>query len=180
MIGVFQFRQVDVFTQSPLSGNPLAVVLDADALDGEVMQGVAAETNLSETAFVLSPDDPKADYRIRIFTPRRELPFAGHPSVGTAFVLATEGRFGELSGRRMVRQQLGIGVLPIEIESSQGRHMVTMTQGTPRVGEAIVDVGDIAEGLGCLPGQIGIAALRPRIASTASPNSWCRLWISPR
>jgi PhzF family phenazine biosynthesis protein len=76
------FQQVDVFTAVPFKGNPVAVVLDADALSGEQMQSIAAWTNLSETTFVCAPTDQRADYRLRIFTPRRELPFAGHPTIG--------------------------------------------------------------------------------------------------
>ena len=78
-----QFRQVDVFTDTPYLGNPVAVVLGADGLSAEQMQLVARWTNLSETAFVLAPQADGADYRVRIFTPARELPFAGHPTLGT-------------------------------------------------------------------------------------------------
>nr|WP_321983422.1 PhzF family phenazine biosynthesis protein [uncultured Lichenicoccus sp.] len=79
----FPFRQVDVFTDRALLGNPLAVVHDADALDAATMQSFANWTNLSETAFLLRPTRPEADYRVRIFTPERELPFAGHPTLGS-------------------------------------------------------------------------------------------------
>src|ERR1700758_5665640 len=78
-----QFRQVDVFAGSPYGGNPLAVVLGADGLSDEQMSRFANWTNLSETTFVLEPDDDQADYRVRIFTPAQELPFAGHPTLGT-------------------------------------------------------------------------------------------------
>jgi PhzF family phenazine biosynthesis protein len=77
------FKQVDVFGTEPCSGNPLAVVLESAGLDDEAMQRLARWTNLSETAFVLEPSTPEADYRVRIFTPTRELPFAGHPTLGT-------------------------------------------------------------------------------------------------
>ncbi|HEY0443871.1 MAG TPA: PhzF family phenazine biosynthesis protein [Candidatus Limnocylindrales bacterium] len=77
------FRQVDVFTPTPYSGNPVAVVLDAEDLDAEAMARFASWTNLSETTFVLPPTKPEADYRVRIFTPVQELPFAGHPTLGT-------------------------------------------------------------------------------------------------
>ena len=77
------FRQVDVFTSAPLRGNPVAVVHDADGLDDETMQRFAQWTNLSETTFLLAPTSPEADYRVRIFTPGEELPFAGHPTLGT-------------------------------------------------------------------------------------------------
>src|SRR5438876_8468258 len=80
---------VDVFTDRAFGGNPLAVVLDAGGLSTEQMQAVATEFNYSETTFVLPPADPANDAQVRIFTVNRELPFAGHPNVGTAFVLAT-------------------------------------------------------------------------------------------
>ena len=81
---------LDVFTDTPLSGNPLAVVLDAEGLDGDRMQAIAREFNLSETVFVLPPESPRHRARLRIFTPGRELPFAGHPTVGTAVLLALD------------------------------------------------------------------------------------------
>ena len=77
------FRQVDVFGGDPLLGNPVAVVLDGDGLDADAMRRCARWTNLSETTFVLAPSSPDADYRVRIFTPASELPFAGHPTLGT-------------------------------------------------------------------------------------------------
>ena len=87
------FRQVDVFSTRPYFGNPVAVVLDAADLDDETMQRFARWTNLSETTFVLPPGDPAADYRVRIFTPVAELPFAGHPTLGTCHAwLAAGGR----------------------------------------------------------------------------------------
>ena len=79
-----QFRQVDVFTEEPLRGNPVAVVHDADDLTDDEMRRFARWTNLSETTFLLAPADARADYRLRIFTPERELPFAGHPTLGSA------------------------------------------------------------------------------------------------
>ena len=169
-MATFQFRQVDVFTDRPLSGNPLAVVLDADGMSAATMQAVAAETNLSETAFVMAPGEPDADYRIRIFTPRRELPFAGHPSVGTAFALEREGRFGEPGARRAVRQQVEIGVLPIEIQPAPGGPVVTMTQGQPDVGEQVWDLGGVADALGCRPERLPACGPGPRIASTGLPQ----------
>ena len=83
MSAAFAFTQVDVFTEKPLLGNPLAVVHGADALDEARMQAFAQWTNLSETTFLLAPTDPAADYRVRIFTPGGELPFAGHPTLGS-------------------------------------------------------------------------------------------------
>jgi PhzF family phenazine biosynthesis protein len=86
-----RFRQVDVFGSGPYTGNPVAVVLDAEDLSDEAMQRVANWTNLSETTFLLPPEDPEADYRVRIFTPAVELPFAGHPTLGSAHAWLESG-----------------------------------------------------------------------------------------
>ena len=86
-----RFRQVDVFTSVPFKGNPLAVVFDAEELDTSQMRAIARWTNLSETSFLLPPTDPVADYRVRIFTPGNELPFAGHPTLGSAHALLDSG-----------------------------------------------------------------------------------------
>src|SRR5271165_1571794 len=94
-----QFRQVDVFTEVPYWGNPVAVVLGADGLATEHMQRVANWTNLSETTFVLEPDAGLADYRVRIFTPTRELPFAGHPTLGTCHAWLEAGGSPRTRGR---------------------------------------------------------------------------------
>jgi PhzF family phenazine biosynthesis protein len=115
------FRQVDVFTSVPFRGNPLAVLLDADDLDAAAMQRIAAWTNLSETAFVLRPTKAEASYRVRIFTPRSELPFAGHPSVGTAYSLIEAGR---LDAAAPIVQECAAGLLPIRvIGSGHGRQV---------------------------------------------------------
>lgn len=123
-----RYEIVDVFTDHPYAGNPLAVVLGAERLDGVQMQSVAREFNLSETAFVLPADDG-ADYRIRIFTPGKELPFAGHPSVGAAVTLA---RLGMIEPGERV-QQCGAGMLPVTVEP----HRATLTGGTPAHGEPL-------------------------------------------
>ncbi len=85
------FKQVDVFTQKPFWGNPVAVVIGAEGLTSDEMQQIAAWTNLSETTFVLPPTSSLADYRLRIFTPKQELPFAGQPTVGSAHAAAERG-----------------------------------------------------------------------------------------
>jgi PhzF family phenazine biosynthesis protein len=163
----YEFRQVDVFTETPYAGNPLAVVLDAQGLSTEQMQAIAAETNLSETTFVLPPDNPSADYRMRIFTPTLELPFAGHPSVGTAHVLFEEGRFGEGMGPITVRQQVAVGVLPIEIRPvPDGPPMVMMTQGKPEFWPGYDDVGRLASALGLRPEDIRRSKLPPQPVAT--------------
>ncbi len=105
------FEQVDVFTATPYAGNPVAVVLDGDGLSTEDMQRFAHWTNLSETTFVLPPSDPRADYRVRIFTPVAELPFAGHPTLGTCH--AWIGRRDGAPGGDVVVQECGAGLVPV-------------------------------------------------------------------
>ena len=111
------FQQVDVFTAVPFKGNPVAVVLDGDALPGEQMQLIAAWTNLSETTFVCAPADQRADYRLRIFTPRRELRFAGHPTIGSAHAVLRSG-FKPRSAGRLV-QECGKGLVDIKIDGER-------------------------------------------------------------
>jgi len=107
-----RFKQVDVFTSVPFKGNPLAVIFDADSLDATQMQAIARWTNLSETTFVLQPTDAAADYRVRIFTPGRELPFAGHPTLGTAHALLDSGYQPKQPGRLV--QQCGAGLVELK------------------------------------------------------------------
>ena len=111
----YRFKQVDVFTGRPFFGNPVAVVLDADDIDPSQMQRIAAWTNLSETTFVLKPT-ADADYRLRIFTPGQELPFAGHPTVGSAHAVLENGILPSES--RSLRQECLAGVLPLTVEST--------------------------------------------------------------
>lgn len=111
------FQQVDVFTTVPFKGNPVAVVLDGDGLTSEAMQAIAAWTNLSETTFVCAPANERADYRLRIFTPRRELPFAGHPTIGSAHALLRHGLKPRLPGRLV--QQCARGLVEIRIDGER-------------------------------------------------------------
>jgi trans-2,3-dihydro-3-hydroxyanthranilate isomerase len=153
------YHVVDVFTHQPYAGNPLAVVLDADDLTGEQMQTLAAEFHLSETAFPLAPDAGEraagADYRLRIFTPDLEIPFAGHPSIGTAWLLR---RLGRVSGGT-VRQQCGAGLLPLTMTDGG----VTLTGGEPVLTEAIDPTPALAA-VGLTAGDL--AGPPPRNAST--------------
>lgn len=107
------FRQVDVFTAVPYKGNPVAVVLDGEGLTAEQMQGFANWTNLSETTFVLPASDPVADYRVRIFTPKAELPFAGHPTLGTAHAVIEAGLALPKGGRLV--QQCAVGLVELTV-----------------------------------------------------------------
>src|SRR5215468_5641215 len=105
-----RYTIVDVFTDTALAGNQLAVFTDARDLDPLTMQRLARETNLSETVFVLPPQAEDADVRIRIFTPTAELPFAGHPTLGSAFVL------GRPLQKIVIRLETGAGVVPVELQ----------------------------------------------------------------
>ncbi|ANY09836.1 phenazine biosynthesis protein PhzF [Pseudonocardia sp. HH130630-07] len=147
-----RYDVVDVFTDRPYAGNPLAVVHGAEALSTARMQAVATEFNLSETVFPLPPTgdgDDEADYRLRIFTPARELPFAGHPSVGAAWVLARDGVIGH--GDRI--QECGAGLLPVRVDGTGAR-----VQGrTPSVG-AELDATRLAAAVGLGPDDVDGAA----------------------
>ncbi len=114
--------QVDVFTKRPGFGNPLAVVLVGEGIDDVSMQRFAAWTNLSETTFLLPPTDDRADYRVRIFTPRQELPFAGHPSVGSAYAALHAGMIEPRDGTLV--QQCAAGLLPMRVEGRVGNWKV--------------------------------------------------------
>ncbi|MGD9584008.1 MAG: PhzF family phenazine biosynthesis protein [Lysobacterales bacterium] len=132
------FTQVDVFTQRPFFGNPVAVILDAQALDGEAMQGIARWTNLSETAFVLPPDNPAASYRVRIFTPQSELPFAGHPSVGTAHALIEAGLVHPEAGPLV--QECAAGLLPLQVYGDGPGRRIFVRSPTVRLEPRIAGV----------------------------------------
>ena len=112
-----RFTQVDVFTDTPLRGNPLAVVHDAHGLSDAQMAAFARWTNLSETTFLLPPTDPAADYRVRIFTPHRELPFAGHPTLGSCHAWLAAG--GTAQGADEVVQQCAVGLIRVRRAGAQ-------------------------------------------------------------
>jgi trans-2,3-dihydro-3-hydroxyanthranilate isomerase len=114
----FRYYTCDVFTERAFGGNPLAVLTDARGLDDGTMQAIAREFNFSETAFVCPPTDPQHTARLRIFTPGGELPFAGHPTVGTAFVLSS---IGATPGASRIVFEEGVGPIPVRIERSGGQ-----------------------------------------------------------
>jgi PhzF family phenazine biosynthesis protein len=128
----FAMLQVDVFSERPLAGNPLAVFPDGAGLSDAEMQAIAREMNLSETTFVLPAQVESADYRVRIFTPVSELPFAGHPTIGTAFALLESGRIASRGESFTLRQQTLAGVQPIDVSTRDGRRTFTMTLPAPR------------------------------------------------
>src|SRR5881409_172559 len=121
----YRMRWVDVFTERALAGNPLAVVLDPKGLIGEQMQAIARETNLSETTFVLPPEDSRHAARVRIFTPYVELPFAGHPTIGTGWVLVNEESVAAEADQFTLEE--GVGPVPLRIERDGPRLVLWMT-----------------------------------------------------
>jgi trans-2,3-dihydro-3-hydroxyanthranilate isomerase len=166
-----RFWRVDVFTDRPLTGNQLAVFPDGRGLSAEQMLAITREMNISETTFVLPTKAKGADYRNRIFTPGGELPFAGHPSLGTAFVAAEEGIVPKREGVSTIHQEVGIGVLPLDLHVSDGViRKVVMTQGRPSVSRKIMDVNAIARALSIRPRDITATGLRPQVASTGVPS----------
>jgi trans-2,3-dihydro-3-hydroxyanthranilate isomerase len=147
-----KFYQADVFTGDAFGGNPVAVFPNAHGLSDHQLQQIAREMNLSETVFVLPPTDQAAVVRLRIFTPTQELPFAGHPVLGTFFVLAQLGLVAATEGITRVMQECNIGLFPVELHAREGElTSVVMTQPKPEfLGpvEAMEDVYKIVGSLG--------------------------------
>ena len=114
---ILPFKQVDVFTQKPFWGNPVAVVIGAECVEPAEMQRIAAWTNLSETTFVLRPSSANADYRLRIFSPKQELPFAGHPTIGSAHAVIESGFASPREGK--LRQECLAGILDLSVETTE-------------------------------------------------------------
>ena len=166
-----RFLQVDVFTDKPFGGNPLAVFPNAEGLTDEEMQQLAREMNLSETTFVLPPVSPDADFRVRIFTPASELPFAGHPVVGTHWVLAHLGQVDLREPVTQVRFELGVGVLSADLHAVESLlERVVMTQDRPAFGATLVDLSDLTTGLGLAPEAIAETGLPVQVVSTGIPQ----------
>lgn len=164
------FVTVDVFTTERFAGNPLAVFPDARGIDERTMQRIAVEFGYSEITFVLPPDDPANDARVRIFTPTAEIPFAGHPNVGTAFVLAAGGTvFGRAAGERL-RFEERAGIVSVEVLREAGA-VVGATIRAPRPLElrAAVPAAVVAGVVGLDPAAVVVARHRPVVASVGLP-----------
>lgn len=125
-----RFKQVDVFSDKHFRGNPVAVILDSDGIDDDEMQRIAAWTNLSETTFFQPPTAPDADYLLRIYTPRAEIPFAGHPTVGSAHAALEAGLYAPTDGK--LRQQCGIGVIEITVEGDGAGRLISF-EASPKI-----------------------------------------------
>ena len=176
----YRYVQLDVFTDTPFAGNALAVFPEGAGISGEQMQRIAREMNLSESVFVLETDAakeqaPAALRRLRIFTPTQELPFAGHPVVGTWNLLAREGvvpKPDSGSGWTRIHQEIGIGILPVDIEFKDGEPIqVVMTQSKPQIGAVLEDThqhADLTRALGLAPEHLD-EKLPIQIVSTGLP-----------
>ena len=177
----YRFFQLDVFTDKAFAGNPLAVFPEAEGITDAEMQDIAREMNLSETVFVLPAVDAKALRKLRIFTPTRELPMAGHPVVGTWNLLARLGVIEKIDedffGKMEILQELNIGVLPVEIEAEWGvPQKVIMTQGKFTAGQIVSDESaqaSLMESLGLsmsdLNTELQVQVMNTGIGSLAVP-----------
>lgn len=171
----------DVFTDKVLAGNPLAVILDAQGLSDEQMQAIAKEFNLSETSFVLP--SAKADLRARYFTPGKELPMAGHPSIGTIYAAYAAGRIH----KEQVALELNIGTIAMQLELDKGLKRVWMSQGKPRLIAEVPDRMAVVKALGIdikdlidtLPVQIVSAGLAFMLVPVDSLEVLAKLKVHP-
>lgn len=146
---------VDVFTDRQFGGNPLAVFTDGRGLSTGTMQRLARELNLSESCFIFPPEDPANHFNLRIFTPGKELPMAGHPTVGASFVIARERMFDRSGDEAELRLEEGVGLIKVRLEFRDGApNMIWMTQLPPRFGPSIEDVAAVAEMLSIAPGDL--------------------------
>jgi trans-2,3-dihydro-3-hydroxyanthranilate isomerase len=162
-----RYFTLDVFTTQRFAGNPLAVVLDCGGLDGAAMQSIAREFNLPETVFVLPVNDPKHRARVRIFTPARELPFAGHPTVGTAVLLAhLDGGAG--SRELVLAEEVGPVACEVQPGGAGGRATFAIPKVPERLG-AVRDAGKLAAALGLKASDFGCGTFVPENWSAGNP-----------
>lgn len=163
----YPFVTVDVFTATRFGGNPLAVFPDATGMSDAEMQSLAAEFNLSETTFVLPPEDPAHTARVRIFTRTREMPFAGHPNVGTAYVLAQQGR--DKGGKLLFEELAGLVEIDVERDASGAPVGATIAAPQPLSLGAELPVETVAACASLQPADILVAAHKPVGASLGNP-----------
>jgi len=165
-----RFYTLDVFTTTRFQGNPLAVITDGDELSNDQMMAIAREMNLSETVFVQKPTDDRALARLRIFTTKEELKLAGHPVIGTWFLLAELGVVPAQEGGVHVMQQTGAGILPVEIRFKDGRpQRVTMTQKEASFKPSHIDKKKLMAALGLSARDLD-TKLEPEFVSTGIYN----------
>ena len=163
----YSFVTVDVFTNQRFGGNPLAVFPDARGMSDAEMQSLAAEFNLSETTFVLPPEDPAHTARVRIFTRTREMPFAGHPNVGTAYVLAQQGR--DRGGKLLFEELAGLVEIDVEHDATRAPVGATIAAPQPLSLGPELPIETIAACASLQPTDIRVGAHRPVAASLGNP-----------
>ena len=164
----WRYLQLDVFTDEPFTGNQLAVFPDAGDLETELMQRIALEMAFSESTFVFPAEDPRTDCRVKIFTPRSELPMAGHPTIGTTFALAYENRI--VRERKSITLGLGIGPTPVSLEWNGDRlQFAWMTQLLPEFGPIIDDIAGVAAFLRITDSNIRNTKLPVQVVSCGVP-----------
>ena len=183
----YRFIQADVFTEVVFGGNPVAVFPEADGLTVDEMQKIAREMNLSETAFVFQPTAKNADVWVRFFTPSTELPFAGHPTIGTHVVMASQGRYEITGPVTRIFQQVGVGVLPVDLitDGNGLTDRAVMTQDEARHGGVFEDRARLAHALGLdqadlhpeLPAQVYSTGLPGLIIPVASLEAIQRITL---
>jgi trans-2,3-dihydro-3-hydroxyanthranilate isomerase len=167
-----RYHLVDVFTDRQFGGNPLAVFANGRGVRAETMQAIAKELNLSETTFVLPPADAANDYHVRIFTPGKELPMAGHPTVGTTYVLAREHLIAQGADRAetTIKLEEGVGTIPVRIEWREGAaRFIEMRQPAPTFGARIADLQAVAEMLSIELEEIAGTNLPVEVVSCGVP-----------
>lgn len=170
----YHFHTLDVFTDTVFGGNPLAVLTDARGLSDDEMMRITREFNLSETVFVFPPENPAHTARVRIFTPGSELPFAGHPTVGTAFLLVATGVVRAQEGEARVVLEEGVGPVPVTVRVQNGAPVTAQLTAAqlPEVRRGPPDVppaSEIATVLGVNADAIGAGALAPAAVSCGVP-----------
>jgi len=165
-VKTYRIVYVDAFTREPLKGNPCAILPEASGLSDEEMQAIARETNLSETSFVFS--STQADFRVRYFTPREEIPFAGHPTIATTYLLAQEGLIPLREPSTIIQLEFKVGVLPVElfVQARQVKRIV-MTQKKPSFG-ATFSREEVSRCFNLTPADLRAECL-PQVVSTGLP-----------
>jgi trans-2,3-dihydro-3-hydroxyanthranilate isomerase len=164
----YRYFHLDVFTDRLFSGNQLAVFIDGRGVEAETMQAIAKEMNFSETVFVLPPERPDSEARLRIFTPGEELPMAGHPTIGAAFALARAGVISE--GRENLVFDLDIGPTPVSLQwRGTDLNFAWMSQSLPVFWQPVDDPAGAASALGLPPAAVGGSGLPVQVVSCGVP-----------
>lgn len=166
-----RYLLADVFTDRPFGGNSLAVFPEGAGIAGATMQLVARELNLAETVFVLPPENPRHHFKLRIFTPTTELPFAGHPTVGAAFLLAADGHVALAGEETRIVLEEGVGPVPVMIRAREGRPVFSQLSAArlPEFDDAVPSRDALAPVLGLRPEDLLDGEFAPQVVSCGLP-----------